>query len=195
MQPTYKTKIGKIYCSDSLEILRTLRKESVDLVMTSPPFGLVRKKDYGNADADDYLEWIKPFAKQFSRIIKKTGSLVKERGIKPHPARFPASLPEYFIRMLTDREDLVVDPFAGSCVTGEVCERLGRKWICVDEVKEYIDGGLLRFETESGGNCDGKDKNVKMSYKISSPGAFWSNSPEGIDKLHEDGGKVRRPGK
>ncbi len=121
--------------------------------------------------------------------------LCKERSIKPHPARFPASLPEYFIRMLTDREDLVVDPFAGSCVTGEVCERLGRKWICVDEVKEYIDGGLLRFETESRGSCNGQNKNIKMSYKISSPGAFWSNSPERIDKLHEDGGKVRRSGK
>ena len=79
MQPMYKTKIGKIYCSDSLEILRTLRKESVDLVMTSAPFGLVRKKDYENADAEDYLEWIKPFAKQFSRI-KKTGSLVIDIG-------------------------------------------------------------------------------------------------------------------
>jgi DNA modification methylase len=42
----------------------------------------------------------------------------KEKGIKPHPARFPAAIPEYFIRMLTDRNDFVVDPFAGSCVTG-----------------------------------------------------------------------------
>ena len=42
----------------------------------------------------------------------------KERGLKPHPARFPVELPEYFVRMLTDRGDMVVDPFGGSCVTG-----------------------------------------------------------------------------
>ncbi len=47
-----------------------------------------------------------------------------------HPARFPAGIPEYFIRMLTDKNDLVVDPFAGSCVTGEVAEALSRRWAC-----------------------------------------------------------------
>ena len=48
-----------------------------------------------------------------------------ERGDLPvHPARFPADLPEYFVRMLTDPGDIVVDPFGGSCVTGEVCQRL-----------------------------------------------------------------------
>ena len=48
----------------------------------------------------------------------------EEHGFDPHPARYPADLPEYFIRMLTDPGDLVIDPFAGSCVTGEVAERL-----------------------------------------------------------------------
>ena len=38
----------------------------------------------------------------------------RERKIKPHPARFPARLPEYFLRMLTDVDDFVLDPFAGS---------------------------------------------------------------------------------
>ena len=41
------------------------------------------------------------------------------QGIDPHPARFPP-VPEYFIRMLTDPGDMVIDPFGGSCVTGEV---------------------------------------------------------------------------
>jgi site-specific DNA-methyltransferase (cytosine-N4-specific) len=40
---------------DSIERLASYRADSVDLIMTSPPFGLVRKKDYGNVDADDYL--------------------------------------------------------------------------------------------------------------------------------------------
>ena len=54
----------------------------------------------------------------------------RERDIKPHPARFPAKLPEYFIRMLTDKDNFVFDPFGGSCVTGEVSERLQRSWLC-----------------------------------------------------------------
>ena len=70
----------------------------------------------------------------------------KENGIKAHPARFPSALPEYFIRMLTDPGDLVLDPFAGSCITGEVSERLGRKWICVELVESYLDGAKGRFE-------------------------------------------------
>lgn len=48
--------------------------------MTSPPFGLVRKKDYGNEDADRYLEWFAPFAEQFNRLLKDTGSLVIDIG-------------------------------------------------------------------------------------------------------------------
>ena len=66
--------------------------------------------------------------------------------IKAHPARFPAALPEYFIRMVTDPGNLVFDPFGGSCVTGEVAERLGRKWICVELVEEYLRGAKGRFE-------------------------------------------------
>jgi len=48
--------------------------------------------------------------------------------------------------MLTDEGDLVVDPFAGSNVTGEVCERLKRRWIAVDIVKEYLEGSKFRFD-------------------------------------------------
>ncbi len=47
-------------------------------------------------------------------------------GIKAPPARFPSALPEYSVRMVTDPGEVVLDPFAGSCVTGEVAERLGR---------------------------------------------------------------------
>jgi DNA modification methylase len=55
------TKLGKIYHGDSLDVLKNhVESHSVDLIMTSPPFGLVRKKDYGNADADQYLEWFQP---------------------------------------------------------------------------------------------------------------------------------------
>ena len=76
----FKTDIGKIYCGDSLELLKKQKDNTVDLIMTSPPFGLVRKKEYGNVDANDYLDWFKPFAKEFHRILKDNGSLVIEIG-------------------------------------------------------------------------------------------------------------------
>jgi hypothetical protein len=61
-KPYYKTTLGKIYHGDSLTTLEKIAKlASVDLIMTSPPFGLVRKKNYGNVDADKYVEWFKPF--------------------------------------------------------------------------------------------------------------------------------------
>ena len=66
-------------------------------------------------------------------------------GLPTHPARFPAGLPEFFIKFLTDPGDLVLDPFAGSCVTGEVAEKLGRKWICVERVEQYLQGARFRF--------------------------------------------------
>jgi site-specific DNA-methyltransferase (cytosine-N4-specific) len=72
-----------------------------------------------------------------------------EAGQKVHPARFPAALPEFFIRLVTDAEDLVVDPFAGSNMTGAVAERLGRRWLGFEVVDEYAQNSRLRFdETE-----------------------------------------------
>jgi site-specific DNA-methyltransferase (cytosine-N4-specific) len=69
----------------------------------------------------------------------------RRRGITPHPARFPLELPEYFQRFLTDPGDLVLDPFAGSCVTAEAAEKLGRRWLCIEQSEEYLEGGTLRF--------------------------------------------------
>lgn len=70
----------------------------------------------------------------------------KAAGIKRHPARFPAALPEFFVKLLTEDGDLVVDPFAGSNTTGAVVEQLGRRWIAVDSVENYVEGGRYRFQ-------------------------------------------------
>ncbi len=324
MRKFYKTKLGGIYHSDSVKYMETLNDGEVNLIMTSPPFGLVRKKDYGNADAHDYLDWFRPFAEQFSRILKEDGSLVidiggawiagqptrslyhyelmimlcreygfhlaqeffwwnpsklptpaewvnirrirvkdaincvwwlsktpwpkasnrrvlvpysksmkgllengykaklrpsghdisdkfstdngasippnliaiantesnssylvkcKESGIKPHPARFPVGLPEYFIRMLSDKGDFVLDPFGGSCVTGEAAERLERKWACVELEKEYIEGGKLRFPVK-------QIERKIPTYSLSHPGALW-NGVDNEEPLPTDGGKQR----
>ena len=331
----YKAKHGKIFLGDSLDVLETMKAGSVDLVMTSPPFGLVRKKEYGNADAHEYLDWFRPFAGQFRRVLKQSGSLVIDIGgawipgqptrslyhfklllmlceefgfhlaqefywwnpsklpspaewvnvrrirvkdavntvwwlslspwpkasnrrvlqpystsmkdllekgykakkrpsghdisenfavnngaaippnliaipntesnsfylrycqandIKAHPARFPSALPEYFIRMLTDQGDLVFDPFSGSCVTGEVAERLKRKWICAELVEEYLIGALGRFEGDSIANQEAKlvrnEDEDSNYYRLPHPGILW-NGTHG-DNLPEDGGRQRQ---
>lgn len=324
MRKFYKTKLGSIYYADSLQYMPTLEDGEVNLVMTSPPFGLVRKKDYGNADAHEYLDWFRPFAEQFERVIKDDGSLVidiggawipgqptrslyhyelmimlcreygfhlaqeffwwnpsklptpaewvnirrirvkdaincvwwlsktpwpkasnrrvlvpysdsmkgllkngykaklrpsghdisdkfskdngasippnliaiantesnssylvkcKEAGMKPHPARFPVDLPEYFIRMLSDKGDFVLDPFGGSCVTGEAAEKLKRKWVCVELNKNYIEGGKLRFPVKQ------IDRKIP-TYSLSHPAALW-NGVDNEEPLPLDRGKKR----
>lgn len=70
----------------------------------------------------------------------------KEEGVKIHPARFPSVLPKFFIKMLTEPNDLVLDPFAGSLTTGAVAEKLDRRWIMGEAVEEYLKAGLYRFE-------------------------------------------------
>lgn len=75
--PFFKTEKGAMYLGNSLDFMRNhLGMHDVDLIMTSPPFGLVRKKEYGNVDADKYVEWFKPFAIEFKRVLKPNGSLV-----------------------------------------------------------------------------------------------------------------------
>ncbi|HKS73544.1 MAG TPA: site-specific DNA-methyltransferase [Terriglobales bacterium] len=323
------TKLGRIYCADSLAVMKTLPFGSVDLIMTSPPFALTRKKEYGNERDDAYLDWFRRFADEFHRILDESGSLVldlggawkpgfpvrslyhfkllimlceefgfhlaqefywwnpsklptpaewvnirrvrvkdaintvwwlsksewpkasnrrvlqpyspsmkellvkgykaklrpsghdisdkfsidngaaippnliaipntesnssylrycQEKGIKPHPARFPADLPEFFIRMLTDAGDCVFDPFAGSCVTGEVAERLKRKWICAELNELYLAGGLGRFVRPSQLERPSPDDEGAY-YRVPRPGLLWNGEPG--ERLSSDGGKKR----
>ena len=76
----HETPLGQIIHGDSLDVLATFRTGSVNLIMTSPPFGLVRKKDYGNVDANEYIDWFKSFAVDFHRVLKDDGSLVIDIG-------------------------------------------------------------------------------------------------------------------
>jgi DNA modification methylase len=326
----FETDSGAAYCGDSVAFMAThLAPESVNLVMTSPPFGLVRKKSYGNEDATEYCNWFRPFAEEFRRVLRPDGSLVidiggawtpgaptrslyhfdlllmlcreygfhlclehfwwnpsklptpaewvnvrrirvkdavnciwwlsptpwpkasnrrilsdysesmkallkngytrklrpsghdisphfqkdnggsvppnllaiantesnsryqaycKQRGLPVHPARFPPLLPEYFIRLLTDKDDLVLDPFAGSFVTGSVAESLGRRWLGIDLAAEYVEGAKGRF-------CEPPQvPSIACSqtqYEISTPCHSASDRPE--DPLPKDGGRKRKP--
>lgn len=323
----HSTRHGEILWGDSRSFLFNKAKpESVDLIMTSPPFGLVRKKSYGNEDADQYCDWFRPFAEGFKRVLKDSGSLVIDIGgawipgqptrslyhfkllimlveefgfhlcqehywwnpsklptpaewvnvrrvrvkdavncvwwlsktpfpkannkrvlqpysksmkhllkngyvakLRPsghnisekfskdnggavppnllaiantesngryqdhcrseniaiHPARFPAALPEYFLRFLTDPGDYVLDPFAGSCVTGAVAEALERQWTCCELSEEYLMGGKARFVPEV--QPLGKQRDVV--YEIAPP--CVSPLAEEDAPLFEDGGKSR----
>lgn len=281
----YGTEQGAAFNADSLEMLKKLPSQSVDLVMTSPPFALLRKKEYGNEPVDRYLEWFMPFCAQIKRVLKPTGSFVldiggswvpgapvrslyhfelavrlakefhlaqefywynpsklptpaewvtirrirvkdavnmvwwfspsefpkadnkrilkpysesmkqlikkgytakkrpsghdisdkfqkdnggsippnlielantesnsfylrrcRELGIKPHPARYPEALVQFFVDFLTDEDDLVVDPFGGSNVTGSVCESSSRRWVSFELEERYLEGSRARFE-------------------------------------------------
>lgn len=314
----FSTRYGKAMHGDSLGLLHgTLKANSVDLIMTSPPFGLVRKKAYGNEHANDYLDWFRPFAEGFKKVLKPEGSLVidiggawnagqptrslyhyellvmlcreygfhlalehfwwnpaklptpaewvnirrvrvkdavncvwwlsptpwpkasnkrilapysdsmkslltngykaklrpsghnisekfgidnggsippnllaiantesngayqtycRDNNLPVHPARFPSLLPEYFVKMCTDKGDVVVDPFGGSCITGEVCERLERKWICCELQKDYLDGAKGRFQSNSL-----KEQTPPVKYEIFSPCAMPITENEKLD--------------
>jgi site-specific DNA-methyltransferase (cytosine-N4-specific) len=52
----------------------------VDLIVTSPPFALLRKKTYGNEEQEDYVDWLLEFGKQAKRTLKETGSFVVDLG-------------------------------------------------------------------------------------------------------------------
>jgi site-specific DNA-methyltransferase (cytosine-N4-specific) len=296
-QAYYKTEFGIAYHANSLDVLRELPEKSINSVITSPPYALHFKKEYGNADKKDYVDWFLPFAENIHRVLKDDGSFIlniggsynkgeptkslyhfkllirlveeigfylaqecfwynpakmpvpaewvtvrrerikeaveyvwwlsktphpkadntkvlkpysadmirlnqrglretvrpsghairesfkkiesggsippnvieeeclpsdmlkfgnntandkytvacKEQGIKIHPARFPAALPEFFVKLTTDMNDIVLDPFAGSNTTGWVSERLRRKWIAIESESEYLQASKFRF--------------------------------------------------
>ena len=79
-KPFYRTHFGEAYLGDALDLLQCLPNESIDLVMTSPPFALQRQKEYGNVDQDEYVDWLFSFTLDVQRVLKKTGSFVLDLG-------------------------------------------------------------------------------------------------------------------
>ena len=287
---SYSTPWGAAYQGDSLPWLRDIPDESIDLVITSPPYALEFKKEYGNVAKTKYVEWLKPFGVEIRRILKPEGSFVlniggsynagtptrslyhfkvllmlcedvgfhlaqecfwhnpaklpspaewvtvrrqrvkdaveyvwwlsktpfpkannrnvlaeysadmkrllkrgykprqrpsghvitakfghdhggsipssliergnnesnseyiracSEAGYKAHPARFPRALPEFFIKFLTEEGDIVLDPFAGSNMTGATAESLRRRWLAAEIKEEYLRASRVRFSSIS----------------------------------------------
>jgi DNA modification methylase len=69
-------------------------------------------------------------------------------GLEPHPARMPSEIPDFFVRFLTDEFDLVLDPFAGSNVTGAIAESHLRRWLSFEIDDAYLRGSAGRFDPE-----------------------------------------------
>ncbi len=65
-----------IYLGDSKEKLKLLQDNSVDLIVTSPPYADQRKSTYGGVHPDKYVEWFLPISNQLLRVLKPTGTFI-----------------------------------------------------------------------------------------------------------------------
>ena len=109
--------------------------------------------DYGGAippnvivppNASDYEpQAILPIANTAS----KNGyhQMCRDQNLPRHPALMPEPLVEFFVRFLTEPNDVVFDPFSGSNTTGSVAERLGREWVGVEADAAYAEASKIRF--------------------------------------------------
>lgn len=108
--PMYTTGLGAAYDGDSSELLGELPPNSIDLIVTSPPFALQHQKEYGNESLDEYNEWfMENFADQARRVLQPHGSFVVEIG-----GAFKRGMPErstYQFELLTRLTDASDDAF------------------------------------------------------------------------------------
>ncbi len=79
-RPYYTTGSGAAWLGDSLNLVSSLTSQSVNLILTSPPFALTRKKEYGNKASEEYVEWFLPFAEEFKRVLCEDGSFILDLG-------------------------------------------------------------------------------------------------------------------
>lgn len=105
------------------------------------------------SDEDNFL--VRGGSESASRYHRACSALLARYGDDPrvrdwfrkHPARFPLQIPEFFVSFLTDKGDLVVDPFAGSNVSGQAAEDAGRKWKAFELHRYYLEPSVARFDS------------------------------------------------
>lgn len=93
----YRTNKGTQLCGDSREVLQMLPPESVDLIITSPPFALLRQKSYGNENQSAYVDWLMEFGRAALPALKETGSFVIDLGGAYQRGRPVRSLYNYHV--------------------------------------------------------------------------------------------------
>lgn len=80
----HQTDLGAYYLGDSAQLLRSELGEElrgqIQLILTSPPFPLNRKKSYGNFAGEEYKEWFVNMAPLFADLLTEDGSIVVEMG-------------------------------------------------------------------------------------------------------------------
>jgi DNA modification methylase len=111
--PLYETYCGRAYVGNALELLGCLPDESIDLVLTSPPFALQRQKEYGNQDQDEYVDWLLQFGVEVKRVLKETGSFVLDLGGAYRRGRPARSLYNYrvLIRLCDEQDWILAEEF------------------------------------------------------------------------------------
>jgi len=106
----------------------------------------VRLKNLGKNDVIRYDSQVNSgFGKNISNWVGRTMAypsnvlhLATETGNRNHSATFPKSLPEWFIKLFTDENDWVLDPFVGSGTTCEVASSIRRNSVGIDTVNDYV---------------------------------------------------------
>jgi site-specific DNA-methyltransferase (cytosine-N4-specific) len=102
--PIYTTAYGAAYMGDAIDLLRLLPPDSIDLILTSPPFALTRKKEYGNKNAEEYVDWFIQFAKEFKRILRPSGSFILDIGGSYLPGQPVRNIYQYELLVRIVRE-------------------------------------------------------------------------------------------
>jgi hypothetical protein len=91
MKIAYRTDFGVCICGKAEETLTsdliTDHLGKVNLILTSPPFPLNRKKKYGNLQGEEYVEWIASFASSFRNLLDSRGSIIIEVGNTWEPGK------------------------------------------------------------------------------------------------------------
>ena len=90
----------------------------------------------------------------------------KRQDKKPHPARMPLQLIDFFIQFLTDPGDLVFDPFAGSNATGYCAKQAGRRWISIEAQEEYAVHSEIRFSERAALSNSHRDSSTEQNVSL-----------------------------
>jgi len=103
-KPLYETPHGQAFAADALEFMPLMKHASINLIMTSPPYALHFKKEYGNASQNEYVQWFLSFAKEFHQLLTDDGSLVIDIGGAWTPGQPTRSLYHFELLVALCRE-------------------------------------------------------------------------------------------
>lgn len=83
-----------------------------------------------------------------------------------HSASFPVSLPMWFIKLFTEEEDLILDPFVGAGTTALACIKLNRHYVGIELMEKYYDLALAAIERVNNGHKPDRSLDKQMSPRL-----------------------------